>query len=140
MLFGNSRVKRLGREGNHWRLETENGSVTAKEVLLATNAYLGDLHPALKTAMIPVASYQLATDPLPPELDRAILPGRLPVSDLMQLGVYFRRDDEGRFIIGGRGSFTERERPDLFDRIEPMRANYSRRSATIDFPMRWAAS
>jgi len=54
-------------------------------------------------------------DPLPPHLDRAVLPTRLPVSDLMQLGVYFRRDDDGRFIIGGRGSLTERERLDLFE-------------------------
>jgi glycine/D-amino acid oxidase-like deaminating enzyme len=137
MLFGNSRVKRLRREGDHWRLETANGSVTAREVLLATNAYLGDLHPALKTAMIPVASYQLATDPLPPELDRAILPARLPVSDLMQLGVYFRRDDEGRFIIGGRGSFTERERPDLFDRIRAHARKLFPALREVEFPMRW---
>jgi glycine/D-amino acid oxidase-like deaminating enzyme len=137
MLFGNSRVKRLRREGDHWRLETANGSVTAREVLLATNAYLGDLHPALKTAMIPVVSYQLATDPLPPELDRAILPARLPVSDLMQLGVYFRRDDEGRFIIGGRGSFTERERPDLFDRIRAHARKLFPALREVEFPMRW---
>ncbi|MBV8963701.1 MAG: FAD-binding oxidoreductase [Hyphomicrobiales bacterium] len=137
MLFGNSRVKRLVRENSHWRLETAKGSVTAKEVLLATNAYLGDLHPGLRTAMIPVASYQLATDPLPPELDRTILPSRLPVSDLMQLGVYFRRDDEGRFIIGGRGSFTERERPDLFDRIRHHARKLFPALRAIDFPIRW---
>jgi len=137
MLFGNSRVRRLTREEGHWRLETAKGSVTAKEVLLATNAYLGDLHPALKTAMIPVASYQIATDPLSPELDRAILPARLPVSDLMQLGVYFRRDDEGRFIIGGRGSFTERERPDLFDRIRRHARTLFPALRAINFSARW---
>jgi glycine/D-amino acid oxidase-like deaminating enzyme len=136
-LFGNSRVQRLLREGGHWRLETVKGSVTAKEVLLATNAYLGDLYPALKTAMIPVASYQLSTEPLPPDLDRAILPARLPVSDLMQLGVYFRRDDEGRFIIGGRGSFTERERPDLFARIRRHARTLYPALENVDFPTRW---
>jgi len=137
MLFGNSRVKRLIRENGHWRLETAKGSVIAKEVLLATNAYLGDLHPGLRTAMIPVASYQLATDPLPGDLDRAILPSRLPVSDLMQLGVYFRRDDAGRFIIGGRGSFTERERPDLFDRIRQHARKLFPALRAINFPIRW---
>ncbi|MBV9567188.1 MAG: FAD-binding oxidoreductase [Hyphomicrobiales bacterium] len=137
MLFGNSRVTRLVREKGHWRLETAKGSVTAKEVLLATNAYLGDLHPGLRTAMIPVASYQLATDPLPADLDQSILPSRLPVSDLMQLGVYFRRDDEGRFIIGGRGSFTERERPDLFDRIRQHARKLFPALGAIDFPIRW---
>ena len=87
--------------------------------------------------MIPVASYQLATDPLPTELDRAILPARLPVSDLMQLGVYFRRDDEGRFIIGGRGSFTERERPDLFERIHAHAWKLFPSLRQVAFPMRW---
>ena len=93
---------------------TPRGSVVAKQVLIATNGYSGNLHPALKTAMVVVQSYQVATDPLPSSLDRTVMPSRLPVSDLMQLGVYFRRDDAGRFIIGGRGSLTDRERLDLF--------------------------
>jgi glycine/D-amino acid oxidase-like deaminating enzyme len=136
-LFGKARVTRLAREGGRWRLVTASGSVTAREVLIATNAYLGDLYPALKTAMIPIGSYQLSTDPLPPDLDRAILPARLPVSDLMQLGVYFRRDDEGRFIIGGRGSFTQRERPDLFARIRRHAQTLYPALESLDFPSRW---
>lgn len=136
-LYGNARVTRLSRQGGAWRLDTAKGSVTAKQVLLATNAYLGDLHPALKTAMIPVSSYQVATDPLPPDLDRAVLPTRLPVSDLMQLGVYFRRDDAGRFVIGGRGSLTDRDRPDLFDRLARVATILYPRLTEVGFPLRW---
>jgi glycine/D-amino acid oxidase-like deaminating enzyme len=114
-LFGNARVTRLAAdEGERWVLTTATGRVAAKHCLIATNGYTGDLHPALKTAMIAVQSYQIATDPLPPHLARSVMPSDVPVSDLPHLGVYFRRDDAGRFIIGGRGSLTDRERLDLF--------------------------
>jgi glycine/D-amino acid oxidase-like deaminating enzyme len=136
-LFGESRVTSLIREGSLWRLHTARGSVTTKQVLLATNAYLGSLYPALKTAMIPVSSYQISTDPLPAHLSNGILPAGLPVSDLMQLGVYFRRDNAGRFIIGGRGSLTKRERPDLFERIHRQACTLYPALAAVPFPYRW---
>ena len=113
-LYRNARVSRIDEANGRWVLTTPPGTVTAKHCLIATNGYTGDLHPALKTAMIPVTSYQVATDPLPPDLATSVLPSHLPVSDLPHLGVYFRRDDAGRFIIGGRGSLTDRERLDLF--------------------------
>ncbi|HZX83015.1 MAG TPA: FAD-binding oxidoreductase, partial [Reyranella sp.] len=87
-LVHGTRVANLAREGNNWRLATNGPDIRARQVLIATNAYLGDLYPALKTAMIVVESIQVATDPLPPDLDRTVLPSRLPVSDLMDLGVY----------------------------------------------------
>jgi glycine/D-amino acid oxidase-like deaminating enzyme len=136
-LFGNSKVTSLTREGTGWRLRTAGGAVAAKQVLLATNAYLADLWPALKTAMIPVSSYQISTDPLPATLTKKILPAGLPVSDLMQLGLYFRRDDAGRFIAGGRGSLTERERPDLFERIRLHALTLYPALASVPFPYRW---
>ena len=136
-LFGNSRVTSLTREGSGWRLRTADGTVAAKQVLLATNAYLADLWPALKTAMIPVTSYQISTDSLPATLAKKILPAGLPVSDLMQLGIYFRLDDAGRFIAGGRGSLTERERPDLFDRIRHHACTLYPALASVPFPYRW---
>jgi glycine/D-amino acid oxidase-like deaminating enzyme len=118
-------------------LQTPQARVTAKQVLIATNGYTGDLHPALKTAMVVVQSYQIATDPLPQHLDRTILPTRLPVSDLMQLGVYFRRDDDGRFIIGGRGSLTERERLDLFEAAEENAYTLYPALRDLGFSLRW---
>jgi glycine/D-amino acid oxidase-like deaminating enzyme len=136
-LFGESRVTALTREGSLWRLRTAGGSVIAKHVLLATNAYLADLWPALKTAMIPVSSYQISTDPLPAMLTKTILPAGLPVSDLMQLGLYFRRDDAARFIAGGRGSLTERERPDLYERIRLHACTLYPALASVPFPYRW---
>jgi len=125
-LIHDTRVHKLTRNGTFWHLQTNRQEVRARQVLIATNAYLGDLYPALKTAMIPIESIQIATDPLPADLDRKVLPSRLPVSDMMDLGVYLRRDDEGRFIIGGRGSLTGTAGSKLFDELA--------RSATLLYP------
>src|SRR5262249_53883982 len=121
-------------------LSTARGVVTAKHCLIATNGYTGDLHPALRTAMIPVQSYQIATDPLPPDLDAAILPSRLPVSDMPYLGVYFRRDDAGHFIIGGRGSLTDREQLPLFAELERHARRLYPWLKDIGFTIRWGGT
>lgn len=136
-IVSGCRVTRLQRDATFWRLETTKGTVRAKNVLLATNGYAGDLYPALANAMIVVQSYQIATDPLSPELDRTVLPSRLPVADLMDAGVYYRRDDAGRFIIGGSGSLTDRERPELFDELARTAHLLYPQLANTPFTSRW---
>lgn len=136
-LVHGTRVASLAREGNNWRLATNGPDIRARQVLIATNAYLGDLYPALKTAMIVVESIQVATDPLPPDLDRTVLPSRLPVSDLMDLGVYLRRDDAGRFIIGGSGSLTGTAGPGLFNSLIDAATILYPALKPSDFTSRW---
>jgi glycine/D-amino acid oxidase-like deaminating enzyme len=136
-IFRDARVTALVSSGAGWRLTTARGTVSARHCLIATNGYTGDLHPALRTAMIATQSYQIATDPLPAALDRTILPSRLPVSDLPFLGVYFRRDDAGRFVIGGRGSLTDRERPDLFAALERHAYRIYPALTAVGFSIRW---
>jgi len=136
-LFREARVTSLEARDGRWLLTTARGRVSARHCLMATNGYTGDLHPALHAAMIPVQSYQIATDPLPDALDRQVLPSRIPVSDLLYLGVYFRRDDAGRFIIGGRGSLTDHERPDLFRNIQRIAHVLYPALREIDFTLRW---
>ena len=137
MVLSGSDSHNVATEGGRWVLTMPTGRVTAKHCLIATNGYTGDLHPALKTAMIPVQSYQVATDPLPPALDRTVLPTRIPISDLPHLGVYFRRDDAGRFVIGGRGSLTERERLDLFQLSENNAYVIYPQLREVGFTLRW---
>lgn len=136
-IYSGCRVTKLRRDGSAWILETSQGTIKAKHVLLATNGYIGDLYPALKTAMIIVQSYQIATDPLPDHLDKTVLPSRLPVADLMDVGVYYRRDDAGRFIVGGRGSLTDTEKPGLFHSlVRPAQLLYPELSE-VPFTSRW---
>ena len=57
-------VINIGREGSVWRVETARGSLSAGDVVIASNGYTGSLTPALKRRVVPIASHIIAT-PLP---------------------------------------------------------------------------
>lgn len=113
-VHGRSPATRLIREATGWRVETPGGAVTADQVLLATNAYADHLWTALERSVIPVFSYQVATEPLPDDLRRTILPGGMPVSDTRRLLLYFRLDNTGRLVVGGRGRARQTEDPAFY--------------------------
>ena len=94
----------VAKAGADWAVRTPGGTVTARHVVVGTNGYTGDLWPKLKQTIVPVYSYITATDPLPPEILARIMPGR---SSLYEVGwdvVYYRIDDAGRLLMGGRGA------------------------------------
>jgi glycine/D-amino acid oxidase-like deaminating enzyme len=97
----------LERRGGRWRITTPAGAVTAERVLLATNAYSGDLWPGLRRSVIPAFSYQVATAPMGGNLRRRIMPGGLGLSDTRRVLSYCRQDPDGRLLVGGRGRFRE---------------------------------
>jgi glycine/D-amino acid oxidase-like deaminating enzyme len=106
-LCGNTRATALARDGAAWRVTTDGGDIRADRVILASNGYSGHLHDRLRRSVIAVPSWQVATEPLPPDLRAAILPERQSGSDTRRLLRYFRLDAAGRFVLGSRGSFTD---------------------------------
>ncbi|WP_413207026.1 NAD(P)/FAD-dependent oxidoreductase [Rhodospirillum sp. A1_3_36] len=100
----NQRVSSLRRGDGVWRVSTLSGEfVTAKSVVVATNAYSDDLIPGLKQSLVPLHSFQIATAPLSAAQNRAILPGEQAVSDSRRILVYYRKTADGRLAVGGRG-------------------------------------
>ncbi|MBS0419724.1 MAG: FAD-binding oxidoreductase [Proteobacteria bacterium] len=106
-LFEHSAARRLHRSGEDWRVETAQGSVTSRQLILATDAFSGSLVPAVRRSMVLVPSFQVATAPLSPDLLQSILPQRQSASDTKQLLRYFRLDSTGRLLLGTRGLFGE---------------------------------
>lgn len=106
-LLAPARVARLESRGKAWRLHTASGSISADRVILAANAYADALHPAVRRSVIPVPSWQMATNPLPLSLRLSILPQGQSGSDMRRLLRYFRLDSAGRFLIGSRGAFAD---------------------------------
>jgi glycine/D-amino acid oxidase-like deaminating enzyme len=104
-LFGESRALRLTRRENTWRIETPRGALQAGTVILATNAYADTLHNPLRRSVVPIPSFQVATEKLPPDLRATVLPHGHSASDLKRLLRYFRLHD-GRLLMGGRGAFA----------------------------------
>ncbi|WP_051631152.1 NAD(P)/FAD-dependent oxidoreductase [Afifella pfennigii] len=107
-VHGRSPVVRIVAKGGRPVLETPQGRVRAERVLVATNAYTGGQVPRLERDLLPVSTFQVASEPLPPHLAGSILPSGHHVSDTHRSLYYFRKDRDGRFLIGGRGAYKAR--------------------------------
>jgi len=105
-LFARTQATALAPDGAGWRVTTDGGDIRADRVILATNGYSGQVHDGMRRSVIAVPSWQVGTEPLPPDLRAAILPEGQSGSDMRRLLRYFRLDAAGRFVLGSRGSFT----------------------------------
>lgn len=95
-------VTELRKDGGLWKVETEKGTVTAKHVVLGTNAYTDRLWPDLKRVFTTINYFQLATKPLGPEAAH-ILPAKQGLWDTGRIMFSLRRDAFDRLIIGSMG-------------------------------------
>jgi glycine/D-amino acid oxidase-like deaminating enzyme len=96
-------VRAIGRSGAVWRIETSRGDVSAGEVVVATNGYTGSLVPALRRRVVPIASHIIATEELPADLARSLIPKGRTLSDTRRVLCYYRLSPDGtRVVFGGR--------------------------------------
>lgn len=108
-LFDHSPVSAIAPAPDGGATLTVNGlAVSARHVVLATDAYTDRLWPAVAQSYVNVASAQIATDPLPKPLQQQLMPLRAGVSETRKITYYCRIDPEGRFVIGGRGHSSDR--------------------------------
>lgn len=102
------KATRLRREGADWQVETSAGhAVTARAVVVATNAYSDRLVPGLARSLVPLHSFQIATVPLSDQMQASILPHGQAVSDSRRISLYYRKSPDGRLVLGGRGRMSE---------------------------------
>jgi glycine/D-amino acid oxidase-like deaminating enzyme len=106
-IFTRSPATALTQAGREWCIQTPRGSVASPTVILATGAYTDRLADPLRRTLIPVPSFQVATEPLPERLRQSILPGGQAASDTWHLLRYFRLDCTGRLVMGSRGTFGD---------------------------------
>ena len=101
-----SSVKQQSSAGNkRFVLETARGTLTAKEVLLATGAYTTGATPALQKKLIPIGSYIIATEKLPAELAQELSPRNRMIYDSKNFLYYYRLTPDNRMLFGGRAAF-----------------------------------
>ena len=114
-LHGRTRVKRWEQTKTSHVLITERGSVTADQVIFATNGYTpeGMLRP-LAGRIMPVLSNIIVTRPLTVE-ERAAQGWTADTMafDTRNLLHYFRLLPDGRFMFGGRGGTNSADRSAL---------------------------
>jgi len=138
-IHGRTPVIKLERQGQRWLLHTEQGAIiTAERVIIATNGYTGALWPQLKQSVIAANSFIVATRPLPAALGDSILAHKEVVSDSRRLLLYYRRDAEGRLLMGGRGPFPDPQGPQDFAHLERSLALLFPQLAGVEYEYRWA--
>jgi glycine/D-amino acid oxidase-like deaminating enzyme len=102
-IHGDSPATGIVRDGSAWRVTSSAGEVLAEHVVLATNGYTDDLWPGLRRSVVPVFSSIAATEPLPEEIARGMMPRRASLYEAGRITVYYRIDRANRLLIGGRG-------------------------------------
>jgi len=81
------------------RLQTPNGQVIAREVVLATNCDLANL-PETRTHVSIFSSYAVMSEPAPSVLDAIGWKGEEGISDMRMFLHYFRKTPDGRVLMG----------------------------------------
>ena len=104
----------MARTATGWRVATPTGQVHASHLVLCTNGYTDGLLPGLARSIVPVFSMVAATEPLPAELRDAIMPGRPVLFEIAANTVYYRVDQQGRLLMGGRSPNRETDEPARF--------------------------
>jgi glycine/D-amino acid oxidase-like deaminating enzyme len=105
--------------GANPRVETRDGVMHAKQVVLAGNAYLGKAEPKIYGAVIPAGSYIIATEPLHPELAHELLPQDMAACD-QRVGLdYFRLSADKRLLFGGLCNYSGRAPKDITATLRP---------------------
>ena len=100
---------------------TARGTVEARKVLIATNGYSGTLSPWHRRRVIPIGSYQLATEPLGALRVRELIPALRNVVDSRRVVVYYRPSPDGeRVIFGGRAALAETDPLACLPRLQSM--------------------
>jgi glycine/D-amino acid oxidase-like deaminating enzyme len=136
-IFVNSPAQALRRESDRWLVATTRGQVRARTVVLATDAYSDGLWPDLQRNHVGLNSVQIATDVLPPELRKTIIPCALPVSETRKLVYYYRVNTDGRFVMGGRGNVEGNVPEHVFDSLRMVSERLFPQLKGIRWPYRW---
>jgi glycine/D-amino acid oxidase-like deaminating enzyme len=111
---------------NNWLIRTAEGTIKAKMLLIATNAYqkpIEGLNPSKYTS---VQYFQVATKSLPSDLVKSVLPNGEGCWDTASVMSSFRLDADNRLIIGGIGN--------LGHSASKIHTNWARRKIESLFP------
>ncbi|MEA9977836.1 MULTISPECIES: FAD-binding oxidoreductase [unclassified Pseudomonas] len=100
-------------------VHTEQGRVRARFIIVAGNAYLGNLVPELAAKSMPCASQVITTEPLSAELAESLLPQDYCVEDCNYLLDYYRLSADKRLIFGGGVSYGARDPRNIEAIIRP---------------------
>lgn len=118
VIYEQSPAIRIDRGANPV-VHTPNGRIKAKFVVVAGNAYLGNLIPELSAKSMPCGTQVITTEPLSAELAKSLLPQDYCVEDCNYLLDYYRLTSDKRLIFGGGVVYGARDPANIEAIIRP---------------------
>ena len=108
------------------------------KVLLACNAYIGNLEPVTGAHVMPLGSFIGATVPL--GADSPVIPGGESVDDSRFVVRYFRKSADGRLLFGGRETYTSDNPADISSHIRRQIAELYPELDNVEITHAWGGS
>jgi len=141
LLCEKTAVTRLEKYAHGFLVHTSQGTVKAREVLLATNGYTGKLVRSVQRLVFPMNSVAIVTEPLTTAQQTYLNPDGRTAQDSRWLHHYFRLTPDGRFLFGSHRHW--RLEPDLLDCAAALRQQMAQRFPLLaDVPLShvWAGN
>ncbi len=138
-IFQESPALRLLRDNELIVAETPQGAVWARQAIIATNSY-SDLTPAtrhLQRTLVPFRSAIIATDKLPHNLARSLMPTARTYTETKRMMRWFRMVDD-RVIFGGRGAFGKHDSESAFNALRKAMIGIFPELADIPLAFKWS--
>lgn len=111
-IFEQSPVLRI-EHGSSVTLHCAHGKVRAQSLVLGCNAHLDELEPRLSGKVLPAGSYVVATERLPEQVARALIPQNMALCD-QKVGLdYYRLTADNRLLFGGACHYSGRDPKDI---------------------------
>ena len=110
-IFAPARVTGVLRDGDGFTVQIAGKTITAREVLIATNGYSGPELPFFHRRIMPIRSAIIATEPLAPAVMNELFPTGRPIVDTSRLVPYYRPSPDGRRVVFGGRAFDLADKP-----------------------------
>ncbi|MCA1969302.1 MAG: FAD-binding oxidoreductase [Rhizobium sp.] len=133
-----TKASSIRQSGGKTLIETPTGTITADKVLIATNAYIGNLEPVTAAHVMPIRSFIGATVPL--DKFPSIIPGSESIADSRFVVRYWRRTPDGRLLFGGREAYTSDTPRDISTHIRRQIAEIYPELQDIEITHGWGGS
>jgi glycine/D-amino acid oxidase-like deaminating enzyme len=99
--FYHADVQEITNQDNHIIVHTKSQAIQCKKAIIATNAWISELIPELKTIVIPAREQMLAYAPVEPVFTTGV------AADMVTCE-YWQQAADGTILIGGCGSIEQR--------------------------------
>jgi glycine/D-amino acid oxidase-like deaminating enzyme len=125
-IYARSPAVSFERRNNRWVVRTTKGEISTRALVMATNAYSGEIAksfvPEIAHEVMPVLSWQMATQPLSDNIRKTIIPARQAMSDTHGELYFARYDARNRLVTGGAvigpGNKAERLKARVAERLQ----------------------